>query len=130
MRFVFCLEVFLPRYDYRCKQCGNKFELKQSFDAEAVADCTQCDGTANRVIYSVPVVFKGAGFYVNDYGKGNVANSSSNSNEEKAEKESSSSDNKAEKESSSSDNKAESAKSENKADSTNKPTKNSVGEKE
>jgi putative FmdB family regulatory protein len=119
MSFVFSLEVFLPRYDYRCKQCGNKFELKQSFDAEAVADCTQCDGTANRVIYSVPVVFKGAGFYVNDYGKGNVANTSSNSNEEKAEKESSSSDNK-----------AESAKSENKADSTNKPTKNSAGKKE
>lgn len=109
----------MPRYDYQCKQCGNKFELKQSFDAENVADCTECDGTANRVIYSVPVVFKGSGFYVNDYGKGNGANSSSNSSEEKAKEKSSSSDDK-----------AESSKSEKKTDDTDKTTKDPAGKKE
>ena len=101
----------MPRYDYRCKQCGNKFELKQSFDAEAVADCTQCDGTGNRVIYSVPVVFKGAGFYVNDYGKGNGSKpSSSKSDEEKAEKKADKSDKKTKTESSTSEKKSDSSK--------------------
>ena len=117
--FSFVPEASLPRYDYQCKQCGNKFELKQSFDAESVAACTECGGTSNRVIYSVPVVFKGSGFYVNDYGKGNGANSSSNTREEKTEK----------KESSSED-KSESSKSEKKTDDNTKTTKDPAGKKE
>lgn len=108
----------MPRYDYQCKQCSNKFELKQSFDAEAVADCTECGGMANRVIYSVPVVFKGAGFYVNDYGKGNAGASSTNSNEEKVEKKATESDDK-----------TNSTKSEKKPDSPKK-TRDPAGKKE
>ena len=44
--------------------------MKQSFDSEPVAPCPDCATAARRLIYSVPVVFKGSGFYVNDYGKG------------------------------------------------------------
>ena len=67
----------MPRYDYVCPDCGNEFEVRQSFDSEPVADCAECEGTARRVIHSVPVVFKGSGFYVNDYGKGRSPTSSS-----------------------------------------------------
>ena len=60
----------MPRYDYECNSCGHVFELKQSFDSEPVAPCPDCATASRRLIYSVPVVFKGSGFYVNDYGKG------------------------------------------------------------
>ena len=67
----------MPRYDYVCPDCDHEFEIRQSFDSEPVADCDKCPGTARRVIHSVPVVFKGSGFYVNDYGKGRSPTSSS-----------------------------------------------------
>ena len=67
----------MPRYDYLCPDCGNEFEVRQSFDSEPVATCGGCQGTARRVIHSVPIVFKGSGFYVNDYGKGRGSTSSS-----------------------------------------------------
>ena len=71
----------MPRYDYRCQKCGHGFELKQSFDSEPIAECPNCAGESRRVIYSVPVMFKGPGFYVNDYGRGNGAKPSSSESE-------------------------------------------------
>ena len=64
----------MPRYDYRCSDCGHEFEIKQSFSDEPVALCPLCGVDSRRVIHSVPVVFKGSGFYVNDYGKGGGSN--------------------------------------------------------
>ena len=64
----------MPRYDYRCSDCGHEFEIKQSFSDEPVAACPLCGVESRRVIHSVPVVFKGSGFYVNDYGKGGGSN--------------------------------------------------------
>lgn len=69
----------MPRYDYECVDCDHVFEVKQSFDDESIASCPTCDGETRRLIHSVPVVFKGSGFYVNDYGKGKTAASSSTS---------------------------------------------------
>ena len=59
----------LPRYDYECNSCHHVFELRQSFDSEPVATCPECSNRANRKFHAVPIVFKGSGFYVNDYGK-------------------------------------------------------------
>ena len=79
----------MPRYDYECQSCHHRFEIKQSFSSEPVANCPVCQNGARRVIHSVPVVFKGSGFYVNDYGKGsNGARSAEKSKETEAEKES------------------------------------------
>jgi putative FmdB family regulatory protein len=80
----------LPRYDYLCPNCKNEFEIRQSFSSEPVAPCPKCQSTARRVIHSVPIVFKGSGFYVNDYGKGK--GSTTSTSESKASKESSESD--------------------------------------
>ena len=69
----------MPTYVYECSKCSHRFELKQSFQSETVAPCPVCKHEAQRVILSVPVVFKGSGWYVNDYGK-------SSSNPQKTEK--------------------------------------------
>jgi putative FmdB family regulatory protein len=105
----------LPRYDYLCPNCKNEFEIRQSFSSEPVAPCPKCQSTARRVIHSVPIVFKGSGFYVNDYGKGKGSTS-----ESKASKESSESDDS--KASSKSESKSES-ESESKVESKSSPGK-------
>lgn len=69
----------MPLYDYRCQTCDHVFEVRQSFSSEPVATCPSCNNGAQRVIHSVPVVFKGSGFYVNDYGKGRSGSSSTSS---------------------------------------------------
>ena len=48
-----------------------KFDLKQSFDSKPVAKCIEkdCDEECQRQFSVVPVVFKGSGWYVNDYAK-------------------------------------------------------------
>ena len=76
----------LPRYDYECTMCQNRFELKQSFDSQPYTDCPKCGGLANRKFHSVPIVFKGSGWYVNDYGKrGSAATSAPSSTEAESE---------------------------------------------
>ena len=60
----------MPRYDYRCTACGHQFELRQSFDSNPVQDCVKCGAKSNRKIHAPPVIFKGSGWYVTDYGKG------------------------------------------------------------
>ncbi len=59
----------MPRYDYECTSCHHVFEMRQSFDSDPVATCPDCGNQANRKFHAVPIVFKGSGFYVNDYGK-------------------------------------------------------------
>ena len=60
----------MPRYDYRCTACGHQFELRQGFDSDPVQDCVKCGAESNRKIHAPPVIFKGSGWYVTDYGKG------------------------------------------------------------
>ena len=59
----------MPAYDYKCNACGHRFEERQSFYADPVATCPLCESAASRQFVAVPIVFKGSGFYVNDYGK-------------------------------------------------------------
>ena len=59
----------MPTYDYQCGSCDYRFELKQSFNSEPIAECPQCRKSAARQFHAVPIVFKGSGWYVNDYGK-------------------------------------------------------------
>lgn len=75
----------MPRYDYRCSLCGHQFELRQSFDSPTVMDCLKCGAAANRKFHAPPVIFKGSGWYVNDYGKGRGNNGTGGGDGEKAE---------------------------------------------
>lgn len=60
----------MPIYEYQCGKCGALFERRQTFDEEPVGICPECQGNARRVIHSVPVLFKGSGFYCTDHGRG------------------------------------------------------------
>ncbi len=83
----------MPRYDYRCIGCGHQFELRQSFSAATVQECPECGADSNRKIHAPPVIFKGSGWYVNDYGKGRGNNDvSSDKSEEREDKKATSSE--------------------------------------
>ena len=58
----------MPTYQYACTnpECGNRFELVQSFTAAAADECPVCGQPVRKVYGSVGVVFKGAGFYRTD----------------------------------------------------------------
>lgn len=70
----------MPAYDYKCNSCGHRFEERQSFYDDPVANCPICDSQASRQFVAVPIVFKGSGFYVNDYGKSSSYTSSASRN--------------------------------------------------
>ncbi len=59
----------MPIYEYECSKCSHRFEKKQSFHDEAVADCPKCRGKSSRIMCSSQVIYKGSGFYVTDYPK-------------------------------------------------------------
>jgi putative FmdB family regulatory protein len=59
----------LPTYDYQCAACGCTFERRQRFDDEPVAACPKCAAKSQRVFHSVPIFFKGSGFYSTDNGR-------------------------------------------------------------
>ncbi len=60
----------MPIYEYECSLCHFHFERRQRFDEEPVAICPKCQGKARRVLHSIPVIFKGSGFYTTDNRKG------------------------------------------------------------
>ena len=98
----------MPRYDYRCTACGHQFELRQSFDSDPVADCLECGSPSNRKIHAPPVIFKGSGWYVTDYGKGRGNNGiNSERSESKSSEGESSESGKSENSSKSSESKSE-----------------------
>ncbi len=110
-------ELHLPRYDYECDTCHHIFELKQSFDSEPVATCPNCENSARRKFHAVPIVFKGSGWYVNDYGK-----RSNNANASAESKESSDSDSSSKSESKSGTESKESSDTSSKSESTTSST--------
>jgi putative FmdB family regulatory protein len=58
----------MPTYQYACTnpECGNRFELVQSFTDAAADECPVCGRPVRKVYGSIGVVFKGAGFYRTD----------------------------------------------------------------
>lgn len=57
----------MPLYEYRCTQCGYRFEKIQPFSAEPESICPKCQGKLVRPLTAPAFQFKGAGWYVNDY---------------------------------------------------------------
>lgn len=57
----------MPVYEYRCGACGHRFELRQGYNAASVAPCPCCQGSARRMFYPVPIIYKGSGFYSTDH---------------------------------------------------------------
>ncbi|MYD36714.1 MAG: FmdB family transcriptional regulator [Dehalococcoidia bacterium] len=58
----------MPMYDYVCEDCPHEFTVRQGYHDPRVATCPTCGGKGKQRISMPAVVFKGSGFYVNDYG--------------------------------------------------------------
>jgi len=61
----------MPIYEYKCQQCGAKFEKRQSVSDAPLTTCEKCHGKLEKQWSLSGFQFKGAGWYVTDYaGKG------------------------------------------------------------
>ena len=99
----------MPLYDYECLVNGHVFEVRQKVIEVGNAPCPTCSSDSRRIFHSVPILFKGSGFYSTDHRKGQASSSngkeeSSSDSESKSESDSSS---KSKSESSSSDKSSE-----------------------
>ncbi|HNO26261.1 MAG TPA: zinc ribbon domain-containing protein [Leptospiraceae bacterium] len=71
----------MPTYEYKCSTCSTVFEHFQSIKDEPLKECL-CEkkGSVSRLISSgTGIIFKGSGFYVNDYKKPGAEKSSDSS---------------------------------------------------
>lgn len=59
----------MPTYEYLCTKCGHQFEQFQSITSSSLRKCPSCGKqTLKRLIGSGGgLIFKGSGFYCNDY---------------------------------------------------------------
>lgn len=68
----------MPTYEYECKKCKKRFECFQKITDAPLKKCNSCEGEVKRIIGSgVGIIFKGSGFYVNDYKNKGKADSGS-----------------------------------------------------
>ena len=63
----------MPLYEYECFLCHHRFERIQRVSDTPVAECPNCGGAVRRLLGVPALQFKGSGFYITDYGKGNGA---------------------------------------------------------
>lgn len=63
----------MPIYEYKCEGCGETFEVIQKFADEPLAVHEKCGGHVHRLMSAPAFQFKGTGWYVTDYAKGNVS---------------------------------------------------------
>ncbi|MGA9493885.1 MAG: FmdB family zinc ribbon protein [Mycobacterium sp.] len=88
----------MPTYSYACTECGDRFDVVQSFSEDSLTTCEKCSGRLRKLFNSVGVVFKGSGFYRTDSRESTKSSgsngSSTSSPSEKSSSESSSSSDK------------------------------------
>ncbi|MCK9244009.1 MAG: zinc ribbon domain-containing protein [Candidatus Marinimicrobia bacterium] len=67
----------MPTYEYLCEKCGFEFEQFQRMSAEPLKTCPRCRQASvkRKISGGAGVIFKGSGFYVNDYGGKRAAKS-------------------------------------------------------
>ncbi|HZD23329.1 MAG TPA: FmdB family zinc ribbon protein [Acidimicrobiia bacterium] len=77
----------MPTYEYVCKDCGENFEVFQSFSDKPLKKHKDCGGDLQKVFHARGIVFKGGGFYATDSKSAKAAKSSvESSNGAKSEK--------------------------------------------
>ena len=59
----------MPTYGYECLGCARSFETYQKITDDTLTQCDSCGGVLRKKVFPVGIVFKGSGFYVNDYSK-------------------------------------------------------------
>lgn len=58
----------MPRYDYKCKQCGAHEVIAHGFHDEGSHECflDSCNGIMVKVISPITTIFNAPGFYKTD----------------------------------------------------------------
>jgi len=97
----------VPLYEYECGSCGHRFEKIQKFSDPLPKSCPKCRGKVRKLPSAPAIQFKGAGWYVTDYGRKSPPGSQERADKAGSEKEKSSKD---DKEKTSKDDKEKSAK--------------------
>jgi putative FmdB family regulatory protein len=60
----------MPNYEYQCRDCGKNLTRFQSINDKPLSECPHCGGRLVRLLTGGGgVIYKGEGFYVNDYKK-------------------------------------------------------------
>jgi putative FmdB family regulatory protein len=59
----------MPLYEYQCTACGQRLEVLRRFHDAPLHACPHCGGTLTKLWSAPALQFKGAGFYLNDYGR-------------------------------------------------------------
>jgi putative FmdB family regulatory protein len=71
----------MPIYEYRCKDCGEHFEKRQSVSDDPLKTCEKCGGSLEKQWSLSGFQFKGGGWYVTDYAGKNRAKDSAGKGE-------------------------------------------------
>src|SRR5260370_29483550 len=58
----------VPLYEYKCLKCGRHTEKIENVSGPHLRKCPHCGGKVESVITAPAIQFKGAGWYVTDYG--------------------------------------------------------------
>jgi len=70
----------MPNYEYQCKVCGKHLTKYQNMSDVPLKICPSCGGELVRLFSGGGgVIYKGEGFYVNDYKKKKSVKASSGS---------------------------------------------------
>ncbi len=60
----------MPTYGYRCRSCGNEFEVLQKISDPPLNACPKCAGKLDKMVYAAGIIYKGSGYYNTDYKSG------------------------------------------------------------
>jgi putative FmdB family regulatory protein len=60
----------MPTYGYRCRSCGNEFEVLQKISDPPLETCPKCAGKLDKMVYAAGIIYKGSGYYNTDYKSG------------------------------------------------------------
>src|SRR5262249_26289818 len=63
MLLLYCV----PTYEYECRRCLRRFEVRQRISEPALSTCDECGGPVQRLLAAAPFILKGGGWYVTDY---------------------------------------------------------------
>lgn len=69
----------MPTYEYKCRDCAEKFDEFQKITDPPLTRCPFCGGDVDRVISGGSgIMFKGSGFYITDYRSDSYKKAASN----------------------------------------------------
>ncbi len=58
----------MPTYEYKCLDCGTRFEEFQQMTDPPISSCPKCNGKVKKLISAGSgLLFKGSGFHITDY---------------------------------------------------------------